>query len=724
MKLRFTLSFFCCLFCLQLFAQKKNDKYRYHIRRVTSPIKIDGIMDEQAWKDADVAKSFWMVLPMDTSAARALTEVRMAYDQKYVYILAICYKPLPGPSMVESLKRDFSFQKNDNFIFFMDTFNDQTSGYSFGSNAAGAEWDGTMYEGGKVDLNWTNKWESSVKDYPDKYIFEAAIPFKSIRYKKGIAEWGINFSRNDLKATEKSAWAPVPRQFPTASLAYTGTLVWDNPPPDPGSNMAIIPYGLTSITKDYADHKSIAVKPEAGVDAKIAISSSLNLDLTVNPDFSQVDADKQVIDLSRFELFYPETRQFFLENGDQFNNFGYASIRPFFSRRIGLTSNIIGGFRLSGKLDKDWRIGVMNMQTASNDSLPAQNFTTIALQRKIFARSNIGFLLVNKESFNYPAGVPPTSQPNNSKDNTNVGVEFNLASSSNAWTGKELVLKSFTPGKTGHDFTDAGNLQFTNKYWAIGGEYEYVGANYNAEVGYVPRQGYIKLNPVIAYLFLPKAGPVLSHGPQLNLTDYYDQGFHPTDNRSFFSYLVTFRNRSTLTALVEHDYVKLLSPFDPTNFVGDSLATGNKSHWNNFELSYFSIPQRVFTYDFTFDYGGYYDNGKKISLATDVGYRFQPYVNILWSTTVSELQMPAPYFQNTFWLIGPKIDVTLTNKFFLTGYYQYNQQGRNFNINTRLQYRYRPASDFFIVYTDNYLPRPFNVKNRMLVFKFTYWLNN
>ena len=142
------------------------------------------------------------------------------------------------------------------------------------------------------------------------------------------------------------------------------------------------------------------------------------------------------------------------------------------------------------------------------------------------------------------------------------------------------------------------------------------------------------------------------------------------------------------------------------------------------ELSYFSIPQRLFTYDFTFDYGGYYDNGKKISLATDVGYRFQPFVNILWSTTVSVLQLPAPWNQNTFWLIGPKIDVTLTNKFFLTGYYQYNQQGRNFNINTRLQYRYRPASDFFIVYTDNYLPRPFNVKNRMLVFKFTYWLNN
>jgi len=722
--LKYIFTFICCLFALQLFAQKKNSKYVYHIHQATSEIKVDGVMDEKAWQDAEVADNFYMVLPMDTSYANVCTEVRMAYDQKNLYIIAVCYKGINGPSMVESLKRDFNFSKNDNFIFFMDTFNDLTSGYSFGANAAGAEWDGTMYNGGSVDLNWTNKWVSAVKDYPDKYIFEAAIPFKAIRYKKGMTEWGINFSRNDLKTTEKSAWAPVPRQFPTASLAYTGTLFWDKPPPDPGSNMAIIPYALTSISKDYADHLPIATKLEAGVDAKIAISSALNLDLTVNPDFSQVDADKQVIDYSRFELFYPETRQFFLENGDLFNNFGYASIRPFFSRRIGLSSNIIGGARLTGKLDKNWRIGVMNMQTSSNDSLPAQNFTAVVLQRTVFTRSNIGFMFVDKEAFNFPAGVDPATQPNNSKYNANIGMEFNLASAANLWTGKELVLKSFTPGKDGHDFTDAGNLQYADKHWLIGGEYEYVGANYNAEVGYVPRDGYIRLNPYIGYLFFPKSGIILSHGPQINFSDYYDGSFNPTDYRDYLSYQLIFRDRSILTGLVETDYVKLLSPFDPTNFVGDSLQTGNVSHWRNAELSYFSQPQRIYTYDFTLDYGGYYDNGKKTSLAFDFGYRFQPIVNIAWSTTISDIQLPQPWGNNTFLLIGPKVDVTFTNKFFLTGYYQYNQQGRDFDINTRLQYRFRPASDFFIVYTDDYLPRPFNVKSRMLVFKVTYWLNN
>jgi len=712
----------CCLISSGLLAQKKNINFRYHIHRATSAVKIDGIVDEQTWRDAETAKNFYMVLPMDTSAARVKTEVKMAYDQKNIYILAVCYKSLPGPNMVESLKRDFAFQKNDNFIFFMDTYNDLTNGFSFGANAEGAEWDGTMYEGGKVDLSWTNKWISAVKDYPDKYVFEAAIPFKSIRYKKGVSEWGINFSRNDLKTTEKSAWAPVPRQFPTASLAYTGTLVWDTPPPDPGANISIIPYALTDFNKDYANKKDIAVHVQAGVDAKVAISSALNLDLTVNPDFSQVDADKQVINLSRYELFYPETRQFFLENGDQFGNFGYPSIRPFFSRRIGLNSNIIAGARLSGKLDNNWRIGVMDMQTNSDDasSLPAQNFIVIALQRKIFARSNIGFLFVNKESFNYPPG----GQQLYAKYNNNIGVEYNLASAANAWTGKALILKSFSPDKSGHDFTQAGNLQYADKYWTIGGQYEVVGANYNAEVGYVPRKGYIKLNPYISHLFFPAGGPVLSHGPILNFTDYYDPSFNSTDYRNYFAYQVTFRDRSVLTGLVENDYVKLLAPFDPTNYTGAVLPAGFVNRWNNAELSWFSMPQRLFTYDFTVDYGGYYDNGKKISVANDVGYRFQPFVNLQLSNTLNVLHLPQPWGQKSFWLIGPRLDVTMTNKFFLTGFFQYNEQAKNFNINTRLQWRYRPASDFFIVYTDNYLPGPFLVKNRGLVFKFTYWLNN
>src|ERR1700730_7277559 len=302
-----SLSIFC-LFSLLLFAQKKNQSFQLHIHATALPIKVDGRMDEPAWRDAEIASNFFMVLPMDTSYAKLKTEVRMTYDKQNIYLIAVCYNGLAGPYMVESMKRDFSFVKNDNFLLFMDPFDDQTNGFSFGANAAGAQWDGTMYEGGKVDLSWDNKWTSVVKDYKDKWIFEAAIPFKTIRYKKGITQWGINFSRNDLKASEKSSWAPVLRQFPTASLAYTGLLIWDEPPPEAGPNISVIPYILGNLSKDYQNKTPPYFHPQTGGDAKISLTSSVNLDLTVNPDFSQVDVDQQVTNLSRYELFFPEKR--------------------------------------------------------------------------------------------------------------------------------------------------------------------------------------------------------------------------------------------------------------------------------------------------------------------------------------------------------------------------------------------------------------------------------
>lgn len=725
MGINYKLLLVLCLIALQVNAQKKNENYRLHISEATSAIQIDGIMDEQAWLEAEVAKDFFMVSPMDTSFSIAKTEVRMTYDQKNLYILAICYKPHAGPQMVESLRRDFNFGKNDNFIFFLDPFNDQTNGFSFGSNAAGAQWDGLMYDGGKVDLSWDNKWVSEVKDYHDRYVFEAAIPFTTMRYKEDILEWGVNFSRNDLRETERSSWAPVPRRFPTASLAYTGTLVWDKAPPSPGLNISLIPYALSNFNWDYENLPDKGNKQQVGLDAKLAVSSSLNLDLTINPDFSQVEVDRQVTNLSRYELFFPETRQFFLENGDQFNNFGYDALRPFFSRRIGLTAPIIAGARLSGKIDKDWRMGLMTMQTQSDEDmgLPSNNFTAVALQRRVFSRSNIGFLFVNKYSMNYH-DLPELDKEYNSQYNSNIGIEYNLASSNNAWTGKAVLLKSFSPGKNRDDLAQAGNLQYTNQAWTVNGHYEIVGKDYNAEVGYVPRQGYIKLQPQVKYLYFPKGGKVLSHGPQFEYIQYLDKDFNSTDNSGMLGYQVNFRNSSVLTGSVQRDYVRLLDAFDPTNSSIGFLERGTEHRWNSMVLNFTSGPQSFLTYGASLQYGGYYAEGNQLGVTADFGYRFQPYVNILFSSSYHELWLPQPWGQRHFWLLGPRVDLTMTNNIFFTGFVQYNEQQKNININTRFQWRFKPASDFFIVYTDNYLPNTFMAKNRALVLKLTYWWNN
>ena len=707
-----------------LLGQKINESYRLNIQKASSPVQIDGTMDEQAWQEAEVASDFFMILPMDTSYAQVKTDVRMTYDDKNLYLHVTNHHAVPGPYMVESLRRDFSFGKNDNFLLFMDPFDDQTNGFSFGANAAGAQWDGIMFGGGSVDLSWDNKWVSAVKNYDDKWVFEAAIPFKSIRYKKGIKEWGINFSRNDLKTTEKSSWAPVPRQFPSASLAYTGTLVWDATPPSAGLNISLIPYAMGGLHKDFNSESGERYRKEVGIDAKIALGSSLNLDLTVNPNFSQVEVDRQVTNLDRFELFFPERRQFFLENGDLFANFGYETIRPFFSRRIGLSAPINFGARLSGKINKDWRISAMNMQTGKVDEigLPSQNFSVVGLQRRVFARSNIGAIFINKQSLNYTPGSA-SEVPVYSQYNRNLGFEYNLASSNNLWTGKALVLKSFSPNDTERSMVHAANLRYTSGNLNWNWHHEYVSENYKAEVGYVPRTGYYKINPSIGYLFFPKSKHILNHGPQLSTTLFFNKELQQTDKLSFIEYNFRFRSQSTFSAWTGHDYIHLQRAFDPTNFRGDTLATGTEHRWYAWGAKYISKPQSLFTYALSSRFGGYYANGSLMNFTGEIGYRFQPYVGISINATYNDLKLPELWGHTTFWLVGPRLDVTLTNKVFFTAFAQYNEQLENLNLNTRFQWRFKPASDLFIVYTDNYVPAPFNVQNRALMIKFTYWWN-
>lgn len=684
---------------------------------------IDGALEEETWKTAALATDFFMVLPMDTSRAALRTEVRMAYDERFIYISAVNYQS--HPVMVESLRRDWAFGKNDNFIFFMDPFDDQTNGFTFGANAAGAEWDGQQYEGGTADLNWENRWFSAVKRYPDRWIFEAAIPFKTLRYKKDITRWGINFSRNDLTTTEKSAWAPVPRQLPTASLAYTGVLDWDAPPPRAGRNISLIPYLLGGGTKSYRPRIAFDGRTDAGLDAKVAITSSLNLDATINPDFSQVEVDRQVTNLDRFELFFPERRQFFLENSDLFNNLGFANLRPFFSRRVGLNAPIHGGARLSGRLDKNWRIGVLDIQTGeTNESgAPAQNFGVFTLQRRVFSRSNLTGFFINKQSFD------SERYPDQPAFNRNAGVEYNLASKNDVWRGKFLYFKSFDPGTKSDDYAAAAYLRYNNRKLSWDLTQQYVGKHYNPEVGYLPRRGYHRTAYNVAYNFFPKRGILLTHSPGISGFTYMNELGNSIENETAFFYSLIFRNRAAFTAWTGNNYVKLLESetFDPTNFTGIYLPVGTEHIWNSWGTSFTSKPQRLLTYGWETRYGGYYADGTRLRLAANAAYRVQPYGSLALAAEYNDIQFPHdnPYgLKNAaFWLVGPRLDVTFTKKIYFTAFLQYNEQTDNVNLNTRFQWRYAPASDLYVVYTDNYLPEGFAVKNRAFALKLTYWWN-
>jgi len=687
-----------------------NKDFVYNVKKAQSSIIIDGVLDEPDWQAAQKAQPFYRVLPVDTGFAYQQSEVMMTYDDEALYMAFVFYDTVPGKRIMESFRRDFNFGNNDNFLSFFDTFLDQTNGFSFGISASGAKWDGTMSDGSAVNLDWDCKWEAETVHHDDRWVSEMRIPFKSVRYPSGGQRWNVNFSRLDLKTNEKSSWAPVPRQFPTASLAYTGVMRFDEPLPKSKINFSLIPYIYGSFANDYEFGDGAEYDKDFGFDAKIGFSSSMNLDLTYNPDFAQVEVDQQVTNIDRFELFFPEKRQFFLENSDLFSGFGYHTVTPFFSRRIGLDAPVLAGARLSGKLGNDWRIGFMNMATREH---LARNFTVASVQKKVFARSNFGFIFVNKEYLNQP--------DNSNLFNRVAGFDYNLASKNNFWEGKFFYHRSFQPGNPDKQYSQGARLGYKTKNIQVELSQTSVGENYRAETGYVPRTGYNFLGPEIRYLFVPNK-KVVSHGIEVELENYFDPEYKKIEHIYTYSYMFEFQNRSNLEFGYQDSHVKLQKDFDPTHINGHSLAAGSSYRFGRAFINYMSPSKNLFNWQAEAAKGTFY-NGNIQYIEGQLGYRFQHYVNMTMNFNYTDMDLPQPFEHTKLWLLGPKLDVTFSRNIFWTTFVQYNEQLDNMNINMRFQWRYQPVSDIYLVYTDNYIPGSWTSRNRALVLKVTYWLN-
>lgn len=741
--------FTCTIFCFILyyfpsFAQKNPEPPSLKIKKTSSAIQLDGVMDEVVWKEADVARNFWQNFPMDTSLAIAQSEVRMTYDDQFIYIFAKCYSTSDDGDtyyVTPSLRRDFRGSGNDMITFNFDTFQDQTNAFSFGLNPYGVQREGLIANGGALqedfDLSWDNKWYTAAKIYDSYWTVEVAIPFKTLRFKEESTEWYMNFYRLDSHTNERTVWSHIPRNFRLYSLAHSGTLIWDTPLKKPGANVSLIPYAAGGLNRNYLEGSPTEKNLSVGGDAKIAVTSSLNLDLTVNPDFSQVEVDEQVTNLDRFEIFFPEKRQFFLENADLFADFGMENARPFFSRRIGVAIDsatgqnvqnpIRFGARLSGKVNKNWRLGLMNMQTGEDNTinLPSLNYTVGALQRRMFKRSNLSFIAINKQSLTDTLTDDFTLQ--SGQYNRLLGVDYNMASADNTWNGKFYYHRSFDPVNPENTFAHGANLIYSTLHWDISWLHQMIGDNFNAEVGFVPRTGFNRVMPSIAYRFFPQSDKVVSHGPGLEYQYWWNQELGMTDANLRFFYEFIFYNTAELTTSFLNDYVYLFAPFTPSR-EGIPFLTGEDFRMNSIDIEYKSDRRKSFFYDLQTIQGQYYGGMLNYFKGT-LSYRAQPYGLFSLDLTYSRVKLDAPYTSANLFLVGPRLDLTFSKSVFFTTFVQYNSQFDNINVNSRFQWRFKPVSDLFIVYTDNYVydihkrVNNFDVKNRALVVKLTYWLN-
>jgi hypothetical protein len=705
--------------------------------RIFQPITVDGQLEEAIWlSDEHWTEDFFQFFPSDTSLATAQTKVKVAYDDKFLYIAAVMFNLGPREDYVStSLRRDFRGNQNDGLSITLDTFNDGTNAYLFGVNPYGVQREGMIGNGGltSTDFNlaWDNKWYSVARISEDRWVAEIAIPFSTLRYKEGGKSWNVNFYRIDSEYSEKSTWAPIPRNFNVTNVAFTRKLYFPEPLKKTGANMTLIPYTALGGNWNFQTDLREPLKPSFGGDAKVGVGPALNLDLTFNPDFSQVEVDEQVTNLDRFEIFFPERRQFFLENADLFADFGTDRIRPFFSRRIGVDrdestgqnvqNQILYGARLSGKLTDEWRVGAMNMHTANDPlrGISGKNFTVAALQKKVFERSNIGMILINRESMDMSKGGFAVE---NGDYNRMAGLDYNLFSADNKWNGKFFYHRTFEEENPSDAGTAHAQLSYNDTNFSAGLAYSYVGENYNPLVGYTPRNNYQRISPEIGLQFFPSRGKVNRHGPGLRSETLWNEELGVTDELHTFFYRIQLHSFAELTLMMNNQFTYLFFPFDPTRTGGEPLGVGTSYRNNYLSFDVRSDPRKVVSIQGLGQVGDYY-HGTMSNFSGTAAWRLGYLANISMNMSYSRIRLPAPQQDADLLLLGPRVDLTFTRSLFWTTFVQYNNQIDNININTRVQWRYAPVSDFFLVYTDNYFPSTFASKQRALVMKLNYWLN-
>lgn len=721
-------------------AQTGLAKKQVTVKYIQDPITLDGVLDEPSWQETNVANNFWQYFPTDTVQAKQQAEIKFLYNDRFLYV-GIKVKASGKDYVVPSLRRDFRAGGSDNITLMFDTFNDGTNAFLFGTNPLGVRRE-ALVSGGGTDLSgfttsWDTKWKGETKIYDGYYIAEWEIPFYAFKFKEGETKWRFNSYHFDTQDNERNTWMQIPQNQFIFNLAYMGDMIFEKPLRKAKTPIAIIPYinGITG--KDYENNTSFD-DFKVGGDARLTIGTGLNLDLTLNPDFSQVEVDQQVTNLSRFEVSLPERRQFFIENSDLFGTFGDdRDGNPFFSRRIGIASDlngdatenpIVAGARLSGKLNNNLRIGLINVQTDENidDEIAANNNAVAVVQHKLFSRSNISAFFINRQSTkDYDFNNDNDDEFSNNSYNRVAGIDYNLASADNTWIGKYYLHKSFSPNVDDKDLSWGMSTTYNSRNWLFRADARQVGENFRSDLGFVRRTDIFKTVTRIERYLWPKKGAFNRH--TLSFTNVFtwrpEENFKNSDYTIFGRYQADFKSQERITVNINRRYTFLFNSFDPTSTDGGLELPADRAYvYHRISLGFQSDQRKKFSYNINPSYGEFF-NGTRFSFQGRANLRLQPYFTASMQVNYDNISLPDPFPSADIWLVGPRIDVTFNKSIFWATFIQYSNQRDNFSINSRLQWRFAPLSDLFLVYNDNYFTETIAPKNRSINLKLTYWLN-
>lgn len=728
-------AFASLLFAIIVFGQ--TPKKSFVVKFVSEIPQIDGILDEPVWKTVDGPNDFQQYFPSDSILAKHPTVIGMFTNGTTLYI-GIKVFSVGDNWVVPSLARDFRAGGNDNISLMFDTFNDGTNAFLFGINPYGVNREALISGGGEqpgTDFNtsWDVKWKGEAKMFENYYTAELAIPLTSLKFREGETKWRFQSYRFDMQTNERSVWSNVPQNQSIFSLAFMGDMIFEKPLGKSRTPLALIPYVNTIAEKDYVlDESNTNLK--VGGDAKVAIGNGMNLDVTINPDFSNVEVDDIITNLTRFEVSLPEKRQFFIDNSDLFGSFGGSrDANPFFSRRIGIATDsagntienrILGGVRLSGKLNENWRLGVLSIQTDEDldNEIASNNNTMLAVQKKVFSRSNIGMFLINRQSFKAYDFLNREREYNRV-----LGIDYNLASPDNTWIGKFYTHKSFQPDDNEGNFSSGAFLARNSRKFIVFSDLAYVGEDFTSDLGFIRRKDIIKSATSFQKLFWPKSKTINNYGFELFPIITWRPGldYKKTDHDITAALNIELQSQSEFGIGFSNSFTYLTPTdiFDPTNTDGGlPLPNDQGYHYNSIIFAVQSNRAKILALEAEATIGRFF-NGERFSLESLLTMRLQPKAVISLALNYDKINLPDPYPKADLWLISPKAEITFSKSIFWSTIFQYSNQRNNLGINSRLQWRFAPLSDLFIVYNDNYFVNRFEPRYRSINLKLTYWLN-
>ena len=688
---------------------------------------IDGVVDDAAWEQAEPITDFIQTDPIQGSPASEETVVRILYDNRAVYIGVILYDSEPDEILVTDSRRDASLGNTDSFQIIFDTYHDRQNGFVFGTNPAGIEYDGQVSNEGRggggggrgttqvgsgsgFNKNWDASWTVRTSINELGWMAEFEIPLRSLRYGDKPQTWGINFQRNIRRKREQVFWAPIERIYNLYRLSSAGEL--QGLELETPRNFKLTPYVVASAVRNFANVEETEADFDAdgGFDLKFGVTPSLNLDVTYNTDFAQVEVDEQVINLTRFNVRFPEKRPFFLENAGLFAA-GKSGVDLFFSRSIGIDRSsrsevpIIGGARLSGKVGA-FNLGLLSMQTDDVPGITAKNNYTVGrLSRELPNRSSLGGIVASREA---------TGKLALSDDwNRTWGFDGRLGIAQ--YTDfRGFVARTETPGVTAGE--SAYNIR--GEYKRVGGdfhvEYTEVDDDFNPEIGFLTRpDGY--RNTDIGF-FIRKRMPqpwLRELRPHASVRTFWDlDGFKETETIHIDSH-IDFESGWYISPAFDIEYEGLKEPFEIADGVVIPAGT-----YRNLEAEWrFNTDQsRALSLASGMTVGGFY-TGNQRSFNHTVAVRRGANLNASLSWRRNDINLPEGEFVSN--LVQARFNYSFTPLINFQSLVQYNTSARNWSGNFRLGWQNTAGTGLFVVYNETQRLEGLGPINRTFVVKYS-----